>query len=146
LTLATDLRALFPSSVTEARVLAETDPYAVNTMAEPDKVTLREAKDTTLEEGHLTTVLPPVSWTAITFATGVCSSLRSAKDRRTSGGRRRTGRAPPPRRPPPDRWVAPRPHRLHDHHRRSRRLGVRLGAGRSGPRRGPERGRQPRQT
>ena len=71
LTLATDLRALFPSSVTEARVLAETDPYAVNTMAEPDKVTLREAKDTTLEEGHLTTVLPPVSWTAITFATGV---------------------------------------------------------------------------
>jgi alpha-N-arabinofuranosidase len=71
LTLAADLRALVPSSVTEARVLAETDPYAVNTMAEPDKVTLREAKDTTLEEGRLTTVLPPISWTAITFTTGV---------------------------------------------------------------------------
>ena len=40
-------------------------------MAEPDKVTLREAKDTTLEEGRLTTVLPPISWTAITFTTGV---------------------------------------------------------------------------
>ncbi|WP_017612838.1 arabinosylfuranosidase ArfA [Nocardiopsis salina] len=69
LTLSADLRTLAPFSVAQARVLAEDDPYAVNTMDDPDRVALREAEDIELEHGRLTAVLPPVSWTAVTLTT-----------------------------------------------------------------------------
>ncbi|MBR8742956.1 alpha-N-arabinofuranosidase [Nocardiopsis sp. MG754419] len=70
LTLDADLRALAADTVTDARTLTDTDPYAVNTMDAPDRVVPRPAQDVRLEDGRLTAVLPPVSWTVISLAPG----------------------------------------------------------------------------
>lgn len=70
LTLDADLRGLDPTAVTEAQTLGGDDPYAANTMDAPDRVVPRPAKDVRLEDGRLTAVLPPVSWSAITLSTG----------------------------------------------------------------------------
>jgi len=62
-----DLRAFAASTVTEAAVLADEDSYAVNTLAHPERVTPEVLKTATIEDGRLTAVLPPLSWSAIAF-------------------------------------------------------------------------------
>lgn len=60
-----DTRSLNPTRITEAVTLADTDPYATNTLAHPDRVTPTPNTTATLTDGLLTVELPPVSWTAI---------------------------------------------------------------------------------
>ncbi|GLY08511.1 alpha-N-arabinofuranosidase [Actinoplanes sp. NBRC 101535] len=64
-TIEIDLRSFAPSSVTEAVVLADEDPYAVNTLADPYRVSPRALKAVSLDGGRLTVVLPPTSWAAV---------------------------------------------------------------------------------
>ncbi|MFD7736172.1 alpha-L-arabinofuranosidase C-terminal domain-containing protein, partial [Kitasatospora phosalacinea] len=62
-----DVRDLGPaaSRVTEALTLADADPYARNTLADPLRVVPTENTSAVLADGVLTVELPPVSWTAI---------------------------------------------------------------------------------
>ncbi|MGW0546156.1 arabinosylfuranosidase ArfA [Streptomyces altiplanensis] len=62
------LHGLSPASVVEHSVLADTDPEARNTLAEPDRVTPREATGTTLRGGTLSATLEPMSWNMIRLA------------------------------------------------------------------------------
>ncbi|MFI5912064.1 alpha-N-arabinofuranosidase [Dactylosporangium sp. NPDC051541] len=67
--LAVDLRA-FGDTVRPAGTwtLADDDLRAVNTAADPDRVTLRAANAVTVDGDVATLVLPPVSWTAARFS------------------------------------------------------------------------------
>ncbi|MFB7946866.1 alpha-N-arabinofuranosidase [Kitasatospora phosalacinea] len=60
-----DVRSLPVSRVVEALTLADADPYARNTLADPDRVTPAVNASAVLADGVLTVELPPVSWTAI---------------------------------------------------------------------------------
>ncbi len=63
-----DMRDLGVSRVTEAVGLFDDDVYAKNTLAEPERVGLRENTSAALADGLLTVRLPAVSWTAIALA------------------------------------------------------------------------------
>jgi alpha-N-arabinofuranosidase len=64
-----DLRGVAVTTVVEHSVLADSDPEAVNTAAEPERVTPHAAADgTTVENGTLRTVLEPLSWNVIRLA------------------------------------------------------------------------------
>jgi alpha-N-arabinofuranosidase len=52
-------------TVTETATIADDDPEAVNTAAEPDRVTPKPNDSATVSDGSLTITLPPVSWTAV---------------------------------------------------------------------------------
>ncbi|RNL86116.1 arabinosylfuranosidase ArfA [Halostreptopolyspora alba] len=67
-TLDIDLRGIRPERVTECRTLSGADPYAVNTAEDPERVAPRDNPDIRLQDGHLSVVLPPVSWTVVTLA------------------------------------------------------------------------------
>ncbi|OEU86546.1 alpha-L-arabinofuranosidase [Streptomyces abyssalis] len=55
-----------PYRVTEHLQIADPDPDAANTEAEPDRVVPRPVRDTAVSaEGELEAVLPPVSWSVI---------------------------------------------------------------------------------
>jgi alpha-N-arabinofuranosidase len=60
-----DVRALGAEvGIVEARQLSDADPYAKNTLEQPDRVALRDgAAD--VNGGLLTLTLPPTSWTAV---------------------------------------------------------------------------------
>ncbi|MFC7529300.1 hypothetical protein [Actinoplanes sp. GCM10030250] len=60
-----DLRGFAPSSITEALVLCDEDHYAVNTLADPQRVSLRALKAAVLDGGRLAVTPPPVSWAAV---------------------------------------------------------------------------------
>ncbi len=60
-----DVRDLGSSRVTEAVTLADTDVYAKNTLARPDRVAPAANKSAALADGLLTLDLPPTSWTAV---------------------------------------------------------------------------------
>ncbi len=62
------LNGLGPTSVVEHSVLADADPDARNTLAEPDRVTPHMAEGTALDGGLLTAVLEPLSWNVIRLA------------------------------------------------------------------------------
>ncbi len=62
------LGALGVTSVVEHSVLADADPDARNTLAEPERVTPHRAGGTTLDGGRLTAVLEPLSWNVIRLA------------------------------------------------------------------------------
>ncbi|WP_235502171.1 alpha-N-arabinofuranosidase [Angustibacter sp. Root456] len=49
----------------EHLVLADDDVRATNSAAHPDRVTAREGRDASTQDGRLAAVLPPVSWTAL---------------------------------------------------------------------------------
>jgi alpha-N-arabinofuranosidase len=49
----------------EALVLHEDDPYAVNTVEEPDRVLPRPLEEVHLAARSLTAALPPISWAMI---------------------------------------------------------------------------------
>ncbi len=62
------LNGLGLTSVVEHSVLADADPDARNTLAEPDRVTPHTAEGTALDGGRLTAVLEPLSWNVIRLA------------------------------------------------------------------------------
>ncbi|WP_371671766.1 alpha-N-arabinofuranosidase [Streptomyces sp. NBC_00289] len=64
------LHGLDLSSVVEHTVLADADPDARNTLAEPERVTPYQAEGTGLADGVLTAVLRPLSWNVIRLAPG----------------------------------------------------------------------------
>jgi alpha-N-arabinofuranosidase len=67
-TVTIDVRDLGATRVEEALTLADDDVYAKNTLEDQNRVGLTPNATATVEDGRLTVVLPPVSWTAIAFA------------------------------------------------------------------------------
>jgi alpha-N-arabinofuranosidase len=63
-----DVRDLGGTRVAEAVGLHDVDPYARNTRAQPDRVGLKPNRSAGIEDGILTAVLPPVSWSAISLS------------------------------------------------------------------------------
>ncbi|MCZ2819687.1 alpha-N-arabinofuranosidase [Modestobacter sp. VKM Ac-2977] len=66
-TVTIDARSLGDVRVLETHTLNDDDPYAVNTLAEPTRVTPVANKSAHLQDGVLTIELPPVSWTAVSL-------------------------------------------------------------------------------
>ncbi|MFJ9665005.1 alpha-N-arabinofuranosidase [Streptomyces sp. NPDC101219] len=60
-----DVRSLGSSRITEAVTLADSDVYAKNTLARPDRVTPAPNAGAALADGMLTIELPPTSWSAV---------------------------------------------------------------------------------
>jgi alpha-L-arabinofuranosidase len=60
-----DLRALPELSAVEHTCLADQDPDAINSMAQPDRVVPRRLDDPKLDGGRLQAGLPPLSWNMI---------------------------------------------------------------------------------
>ncbi|MER6788261.1 alpha-N-arabinofuranosidase [Streptomyces sp. NPDC000658] len=56
------------TSVVEHSVLADADPDARNTLADPERVAPHAAEGTTLKDGTLTATLEPLSWNVIRLA------------------------------------------------------------------------------
>jgi alpha-N-arabinofuranosidase len=63
-----DLRGIAATGVVEHSVLADSDPEAVNTAAEPERVIPRTAAGTVVQDGALRAVLEPLSWNVIRLA------------------------------------------------------------------------------
>ncbi|WP_405947754.1 alpha-N-arabinofuranosidase [Streptomyces prunicolor] len=59
------LNSLDLTSVVEHSALADADPDARNTLADPERVAPHEVEGTTLQDGTLTAVLEPLSWNMI---------------------------------------------------------------------------------
>ncbi|MEJ7647566.1 MAG: alpha-L-arabinofuranosidase C-terminal domain-containing protein [Nakamurella sp.] len=51
--------------VVEALTLAETDPFAVNTVDDPDRVVPHPNSSVAADQGRVTVTLAPVSWTVL---------------------------------------------------------------------------------
>ncbi|MFI9566027.1 arabinosylfuranosidase ArfA [Streptomyces rishiriensis] len=62
------LDSLGLTSVVEHSVLADADPDARNTLADPERVAPHPAEGTTLTDGRLTATLEPLSWNVIRLA------------------------------------------------------------------------------
>ncbi|MFJ1805218.1 MULTISPECIES: alpha-N-arabinofuranosidase [unclassified Streptomyces] len=62
------LTGLDVTSVVEHSVLADADPDARNTLADPERVAPHAAEGTTLTDGGLTATLEPLSWNVIRLA------------------------------------------------------------------------------
>jgi alpha-N-arabinofuranosidase len=67
-TVTVDLSAFPAFGAAAATGIWDDDPYASNTLAEPDRVTPRTNDTAVLTGGVLTVTLPPVSWTTVTVA------------------------------------------------------------------------------
>jgi alpha-N-arabinofuranosidase len=68
LTVTVDVRGLGASQIAEALTLSDEDPYAKNTLADQNRVSLHPNDSADIVNGVLTIVLPPVSWTALSLA------------------------------------------------------------------------------
>ncbi|WP_085370878.1 alpha-N-arabinofuranosidase [Leifsonia sp. NCR5] len=66
-TVTIDVRDLGASRIDEAVTLADDDVYAKNTLENQTRVGLTPNTSAAIEDGRLTVVLPPVSWTAVSF-------------------------------------------------------------------------------
>jgi alpha-N-arabinofuranosidase len=64
-TVTIDVSGLGNVTVVEAVSLFDDDIHATNTLASPDRVSLREVSTAPIVDGVLTLTLPPVSWTAL---------------------------------------------------------------------------------
>ena len=64
---AIDLSALGHVTLLDAQTLADADVYAKNTRAEKERVGLRRNESVRIDEGVTSVILPPVSWTALSF-------------------------------------------------------------------------------
>jgi alpha-N-arabinofuranosidase len=62
------LNGLELTTVTEHTALADADPDARNTLADPERVTPHPVEGTALVDGTLTAVLEPLSWNVIRLA------------------------------------------------------------------------------
>jgi alpha-N-arabinofuranosidase len=62
-----DLSRLGSIRLKAVTTLAEDDPYACNSVSDPDRVKPRDRRDATLEEGMLHLRLPAVSWSTMSL-------------------------------------------------------------------------------
>ena len=62
---AIDVSGLGASAITEAVTVHDADPYAKNTLADQNRVGLKDLAGAVIADGTLTVTLPPVSWSAI---------------------------------------------------------------------------------
>ncbi len=62
------LNGLDVTSVVEHSALADADPDARNTLADPERVAPHGVDGTALQDGTLTAVLEPLSWNMIRLA------------------------------------------------------------------------------
>ena len=62
-----DVTLLGAVSLGSAESLYDADMHAANTLADPERVTLKPNETARLVDGELRIVLPPVSWTAVTL-------------------------------------------------------------------------------
>jgi alpha-L-arabinofuranosidase len=67
-TVTVDIAALGDTRVVNAQTLSDSDIYAKNTLDAPERVGLTPNDSVTVNNGELTIVLPPVSWTALSLA------------------------------------------------------------------------------
>jgi len=67
LTVAVDLRAMGGLQILESHQIADPDPYAKNTLQEPERVTPGTNETATIDDGMLSVTLAPVSWTALSL-------------------------------------------------------------------------------
>ncbi|GGF48380.1 alpha-N-arabinofuranosidase [Microbacterium sorbitolivorans] len=65
ITVTIDVSELAGAAITEAVTLWDDDVYAKNTLDNQERVGLKTLEGATLEDGTLTVVLPPVSWSAV---------------------------------------------------------------------------------
>ena len=63
-----------------ARTLSDDDVYAVNTLADPERVTLRSNETLVIDAGLAVVELPPVSWTAISIRVTPTAAPESAPE------------------------------------------------------------------
>ena len=63
-----DLRALDGVTLLEAQTLSDADVTAANTLADTGRVGLEPNKSVVMADGTATVTLPPISWTAVSFA------------------------------------------------------------------------------
>ncbi|WP_460796290.1 arabinosylfuranosidase ArfA [Microbacterium sp. GXF0217] len=68
ITVTVDVAELGASTVAEAVTVWDDDVYAKNTLADQNRVGLKQLEGAVLEGGVLTVTLPPVSWSAIALA------------------------------------------------------------------------------
>lgn len=68
ITVTIDVSELAASRITEAVTLWDDDVYAKNTLENQERVGLKTLEGASLDEGTLTVVLPPVSWSAVALA------------------------------------------------------------------------------
>ncbi|GGO65690.1 alpha-N-arabinofuranosidase [Microbacterium nanhaiense] len=68
ITVTVDVSELAASRITEAVTLWDDDVYAKNTLEDQERVGLKTLEGASLDEGTLTVVLPPVSWSAVALA------------------------------------------------------------------------------
>jgi alpha-N-arabinofuranosidase len=62
-----DVSLLGTVALESAESLHDTDMHATNSLAEPERVTLKPNTTARLEGGELRLVLPPVSWSVVTL-------------------------------------------------------------------------------
>ncbi|MBL0746426.1 arabinosylfuranosidase ArfA [Nocardioides baculatus] len=67
-TVTIDVSRLPVTRVTECRTLSDDDPFAINTVDDPERVQLIDNTTAELTDGRVSVVLPPVSWTALALA------------------------------------------------------------------------------
>jgi alpha-L-arabinofuranosidase len=65
--IAIDLSALGTVTLLDAQTLADADVYAKNTLAEKERVGLRRNESVDIDDGVTSVILPPVSWTVLSF-------------------------------------------------------------------------------
>jgi alpha-N-arabinofuranosidase len=65
--IAIDLSALGTVTLLDAQTLADADVYAKNTLAEKERVGLRRNDSVDIDDGVTSVILPPVSWTVLSF-------------------------------------------------------------------------------
>jgi alpha-N-arabinofuranosidase len=63
-----DVSGLNATQITEAVTLHDDDPYAKNTLADQNRVGLKDLTGAVLADGTVTVTLPPVSWSALALA------------------------------------------------------------------------------
>ena len=63
-----DLQALDGATLLEAQTLSDADVTAANTLADTGRVGLEPNKSVVMADGTATVTLPPISWTALSFA------------------------------------------------------------------------------
>jgi alpha-N-arabinofuranosidase len=64
-TVTIDVAELSVSRITEAVTLWDDDVYAKNTLEDQERVGLKTLESAALDDGTLTVVLSPVSWSAV---------------------------------------------------------------------------------
>jgi alpha-L-arabinofuranosidase len=64
---AIDLSARGSATLLDAQTLADEDVYAKNTLVEKERVGLRPNESVRIGDGVISVILPPVSWTALSF-------------------------------------------------------------------------------